>query len=79
MKQLLVEAAPLMDQVVDRWRRASVPGKIGQGIVLLALTWVLLVLLYQIKCALGIDVFADGGVHDVIRAVKRQVKSLLLG
>ena len=77
MKQLLAEAAPLMDQAVERWRRASLLGKLGQGVILLALSVLLFVVLYRIKCALGIDVFADGGVHDVIRAIKAQAKLLL--
>ena len=79
MKQLLAEAVPLMDQAADRWRRASVLGKIGLGFVLLVLGGLLMVLLYRIKCALGIDVFTDGGVHDVIRAIKGQARLLLLG
>ena len=77
MKQLLAEAAPLMDQAVDRWRKASLLGKLGQGVILLVLSVLLFVALYRIKCALGIDVFADGGVHDVIRAIKGQAKLLL--
>ena len=79
MKRLLAETEPMMDRAARRWRKASLLGKVGQSVVLLVLTGLLMILLYRIKCALGIDIFANGGVHDAIGAIERKIGLLLLG
>ena len=60
-------------------RTRSLPSRLLYGLAFCLLGLAMLTGLYVIKSAIGIDLIANGGVHDALGILKLKITLLLLG